>query len=268
MKVKKGILIVAFGLGSTNAEQTFHAFCKLAEQEFAPLHLRHAFTSETGRTRLAHKGKKSDSVIKAFEKMIFEKYTHIYVQSLHLIPGIEYHNLIRSAKDIMNKHSVSIRIASPLFYEEKFFNLSVEALKKNLSLLTSSHEAIIYMGHGTKKTREPQADALYLKLAHVLQEKDKRLFLACMKGSITLKELIPQLKEQDIHKVHLFPLLSLIGRHAIDDMAGDDEKSWKSQLEKAGFSCQATCLSLLQADDFISFWIRSLKELIHKYEDI
>ncbi len=259
---KKGILIVAFGLGTFSAEQAFSAFCKEAENVFKPIPVRYGFTSEHSRKLLAERGKKSDSVKKAIEKMIFEKYTHIYIQSLHLIPGIEYQNLLATVEQIMQEQEILISVASPLFKEPSFFNQAVQSLSETAEILENDDEAIVYMGHGTHKHKEPQADALYADISYHLQTVDERIFLACMKGSVTLETILPTLKSRGYKKIYLYPLLTLIGRHATEDMAGENEDSWKSQLENEGFICDARCVSLLQTSDFIRFWLHSLQELL------
>ncbi len=263
---KKGIIIVAYGLGSTNAEQVFHAFCKEAELLFKPLPVRYAFTSEHGRSALAKRRVKSDSVIKAIEKMLFEKYTHIYIQSLHLIPGIEYKSLLADVEECVNKHKVHIKVASPLFCEKTFFEQAVQTLSENSSTIKQSNEAVLYMGHGTNKDEESDADALYSSLAIALNKEHSSVYLACMKGSVLLEHTIADMKLKKIEKVYLYPLLSLIGRHATEDMGGESDDSWKSQLEAEGFTCEVRLHSLLQYNDFIEFWLQSLRELVEKSE--
>ncbi len=259
---KKGILLVAYGIGSFNAQQAFNKFCKEAEHTFNPLAVRHAFTSEMSRKILADKGKKTDSVKKAIEKMLFENYTHIIIQSLHLVSGAEYKNLLNVAKDIMNLHEVHIDIASPLLHESAYFNQAAQALANDISLLQSPNEAILYMGHGSKKARQKEADKTYFTFYNDLQKIDKRLFFACMEGSHTLSEIVPLLSSQGIKKVYLFPFLTLIGKHAEEDMAGDNADSWKSQLEKNAFECQVECVSLLERVGFKALWIDSIKNML------
>ncbi len=317
---KIGILIVAYGLGSEKAESSFADFCLLAKRKFQPFSVRHAFTSDLSRDRLAKQGKKSDSVIKALEKMVFEKYTHIYIQSLHLISGIEYKTLVRAARQMMNNYPVFIRVAKPLLLEENLYPDMAKSMAKNFASLCpvhnsmyaagnnnihyddleDSHEcicrksnadniALVYMAHGTRKSKndnipynfamlkdnayisnasihELSANALYVRFAKALQEYDERIFLACMKGSLSYFELKKALNEQKIKKISLFPFLSLLGSHTLDDMAGDDNQSWKSQLINDGFECDAHCISLLQTHDFVNFWLQSLENLINEHE--
>ena len=87
--MKRGILLAAYGFGNIRGASALRAVQAAAEARFS-LPVRWAFTSETMRMRLASSRTKSDSVIKALKRMRFERYTHVAVQPLHLIPGMEY----------------------------------------------------------------------------------------------------------------------------------------------------------------------------------
>ncbi len=279
---KSGILLVAYGLNTKIAEQNFSEFCKIAKENFLPLGFRHAFTSELSRDRLAQKGKKTDSVSKAIEKMIFENYSHIYIQSLHLISGFEYRDLLRVVKSMMKKHKVNIYVAKPLLQDENLFEKVVKTLASNLD--NKKNSALVYMAHGTrkpsfdkehydynkllsssytlKKLKDLSADALYVRLAYALQMHNQKIYLACMKGSLTIETLIASLKEREIEQISLYPFLSLVGSHTTEDMAGEDKNSWNSQLNAAGFQCTSHCTSLLQNKDFAKLWLISLQNLV------
>ncbi len=286
---KSGILIVAYGLNTKEAENNFSQFCAHAKKSFLPLGLRHAFTSEISRSRLAEKGKKTDSVAKAIEKMIFENYTTIYIQSLHLISGIEYRDLLRIVKVIKKKHNVKIHVAKPLLQDEFLFNDVVKGLAKIMAMpsLAEESSALVYMAHGTrkssldkevynynklleksytiKKLNELSADALYVRLAFELQQLSPRIYLACMKGSLNLDILLNTLKDRNVKSVQLYPFLSLLGSHTTEDMAGDNAHSWNTQINSAGFLCESHCISLLQREDFAKLWLVSLDNLINKF---
>ncbi len=286
---KSGILIVAYGLSTKQAENNFSEFCTNAKKSFLPLGLRHAFTSELSRDRLAQKGKKTDSVAKAIEKMIFENYTTIYIQSLHLISGIEYRDLLRIVKEIKKKHAVKIHVAKPLLQDEHLFCDVAKTLaqKIHLDALKDDKSALVYMAHGTrkssldkeiynykalleksytiKKLKDLSADALYVRLAYELQQFNARIYLACMKGSLSLEMLLSTLKDRGVKSVQLFPFLSLVGTHTTEDMAGDEKDSWNTQINLAGFRCQSHCISLLETPEFAKLWLISLENLIKKF---
>ena len=50
-----------------------------------------------------------------------------------------------------------------------------------------------------------------------------------------IEDVIPQLKAKGIKNITLMPMMMVAGDHANNDMAGDEDDSFKSILEKEGF---------------------------------
>ena len=69
--MKRGILLAAFGSGSSQGESTLRRFDAQVRKAFPDVSVRWAFTSMLMRERLASERKKSDSVHKALKKMAF-----------------------------------------------------------------------------------------------------------------------------------------------------------------------------------------------------
>ena len=55
------------------------------------------------------------------------------------------------------------------------------------------------------------------------------------------EEVIDKVKDAGFKKVVLRPLMVVAGDHANNDMAGDDEDSWKSQFEASGAFDSVDC---------------------------
>jgi sirohydrochlorin cobaltochelatase len=54
------------------------------------------------------------------------------------------------------------------------------------------------------------------------------------------------------------PLLSVIGRHALRDLAGPEEQSWKSRFEAAGVACTPVLKGSAEYSGFIQIWLDHL----------
>ena len=89
-------------------------------------------------------------------------------------------------------------------------------------------QPLLMMGHGT----EHAADESYAQLRRKLPE---GVFLACVEGEHSLEKLLPELTKLPEKKITLMPLMLVAGDHANNDMAGDEEDSWKSILEAKSF---------------------------------
>ena len=118
--MKRGILLAAFGSGSSQGESTLRRFDAQVRKAFPDVSVRWAFTSMLMRERLASERKKSDSVHKALKKMAFEKFTHVAVQPVHVIPGLEYGDIVSDADELRaDGMFASLVVGAPLLTESQ-----------------------------------------------------------------------------------------------------------------------------------------------------
>lgn len=258
-KFKVGILIAAYGSSNMQSSQAIRYFQARLEAYYG-VPVRIAFTSETLRKRLAHAKTKSDSVLKALQKMAFERFTHVIVQSLHLIAGIEYHEVLEDTKIAQVEFGIKVSFGLPLLQNENDTEQVVLALQSLVPDAYQENDIVIWMGHGTNH----EAEQLYLSLHKVLHTYNDNMYSACMEGSLTLKEVIAELTlKEKIHKVWLLPLLTVVGKHALCDMAGDDEKSWKNQIKALGFECEPYLKGLAESCKIQDIWIDRINNAIN-----
>ena len=114
---------------------------------------------------------------------------------------------------------------------------------------------LLLMGHGHPTNGNPA----YQRLRQRLPE---QVYLACLSGADNLTALLPELLSQPARRITLEPLLMSVGGHTLRDMAGDEPDSWKSQLEKVGFTvdCHLTGMGRLEIAQRI--YARKLRSLI------
>ena len=222
---KTGILLAAYGSSSLLGERALSLFAQDVRRAFPGIPVRWAYTSDRMRTRLAAEGKKTDYVKKALCRMAFERYEHVAVQSLHLIPGVEYEALIEEARRATaDGGPKDISVGCPLLHKYDDALLAAQALLAHLPEKRTSDEPVVCMGHGTWHT----GSAGYQALAERLAEADPRIFIGTLEGDSieTILSAIavgapapPQFSREDAKNVWLLPLLSTIGKHAEQDMA-------------------------------------------------
>ena len=99
-------------------------------------------------------------------------------------------------------------------------------------------------------------------MAYWLQQKDPLIFMSTVEYWPDLELTRKQLKNQQPEKVYLLPFLTVAGNHARNDMAGDDENSWKSVLEEDGYACQPVLKGIAEYDIFIDIWMKHLQTAI------
>ncbi len=259
--MKQGILLAAFGSSNPQGENTLKSFDLRVRNRFE-LPLRWAFTSLILRERLAAARIKRDSVRKALQKMSFEKYTHVAVQPLQTIPGSEYMALLQDVEWIMQEYKMKIFVGKPLLSSPEDINLAANAVLRHLPKGRKSADAVIFMGHGAKH----EAVKRYEDLAHAVYAKDIDTHVGTMNGAITLKHILPKLEKSK--KVWLMPLLSVVGLHALKDMAGKGKNSWKSRIESAGHECIPVLHGIAEYDGFIDIWMQHLELTLSEMESV
>jgi len=62
------------------------------------------------------------------------------------------------------------------------------------------------------------------------------------------------------------PFMSVAGDHAKNDMAGDEDDSWKSILSKAGYECKPVLKGTAEYDSFAKIWVSHLGETLSHFE--
>ena len=84
------------------------------------------------------------------------------------------------------------------------------------------------MGHGT----EAESNGVYARLQEILSTSGyDDYYIGTVEAEPTLEDVIAALEENgEYKKVVLVPLMLVAGDHANNDMAGDEEDSWKSIL--------------------------------------
>lgn len=72
-------------------------------------------------------------------------------------------------------------------------------------------------------------------------------------------------KQETIKHVVLIPVFFLIGKHALEDVAGAGEFSWKSKFQKAGYEVELVLKGIGEYAKIREFYVERLREIIiHK----
>ena len=146
-------------------------------------------------------------------------YDEIITMSLHILDGIEYAKL-------NDKYG---KISKPLLVNDEDFEKVVNDEEFNS---TEGNDAIVFMGHGS----ESAADSTYQRLQEEYLKAGKdNIFIATVEGQVTIEDVIQKLKGRGFSKILLKPFMIVAGDHAKNDMASDEEDSWKTILQNEGY---------------------------------
>lgn len=230
--MKKAILVVSFGTSYHETRKKTIEVCEnKIKESFKDYDFYRAFTSGM----IINKLKKRDNMFidnpsEALEKLYNSGYQEVVVQSLHIICGDEYNKLKDMVAQYEDKFD-KISIGRPLLTYIDDYRETVEAVKKDLDKMDID-EAVVFMGHGT----EHESHSSYPAIEYMFRDYGINAFVGTVEGYPELEQVIKKLKNRNIKTVDLLPFMLVAGDHAINDMASDEEDSWKTILEKEGFN--------------------------------
>lgn len=257
--MKKGIIVTSFG---TTHEDT-RKLCiepieNLIRDEFKDYLVLRAFTSRVVISRL----KKNYNYLvvnptEALEDMKSRGIKDVYLQPLLIIEGHEYDKTVREVNEFLKENiDFKVKVGRPLLSDNKDYEDSINAL--NISDFEEG-EGLVLMGHGTYH----EADLTYEKMENLMRDKGyDNVFVGTVEGENTIEDIVKTLKERDISKVSLRPFMLVAGDHAKNDMASDQEDSWKTILEKNNIEVDVKIEGLGENKEIRNIFINHLKDII------
>ena len=246
------LLVVSFGTSFNDSRVKDIKGIEDALQEANPdWSVRRAFTAQIIINHIeARDGECIDNMDQALERAVANNVKNLVVQPTHLMHGAEYDELTAAIEKYQDKFE-SVKIAEPLLGEvgddASVVNddkkavaeaITAEAVKTaNYDSLEAAKEdgtAFVFMGHGTSHT----AKVSYSQMQTQMQELGyDNVFIGTVEGEpedTACEAVIEAVKNAGYKKVVLRPLMVVAGDHANNDMAGDDDDSWKSQFVASG----------------------------------
>ena len=259
---KTGILLVAFGSSEASAQVSFENIDLKVKAAWPDTPVCWAYTSRIIRHKLAKQGKTLDSPAVALARMADQQFTHVAVQSLHTIAGAEYHDLRRVVGAFKSMGDFeSIILGYPLLATQADMEKTVDALFDMIPADRKKEDAVVFMGHGTHHP----SNAFYQALMFQVQQWDPHVFIGNVEGYPEIDEIHSWLAEKKIKTAWLLPFMSVAGDHAKNDMAGDEEDSWKSILSEAGIQCHTVLKGTAEYDGFVDIWLSHLEDVLNHF---
>ena len=246
------ILVVSFG---TSFNDSRVADIKGVEDAIAAANpdwsVRRAFTAQIIINHVqARDDEKIDNMDQALERAVDNGVKNLVIQPTHLMYGAEYDELAETVESYQDKFE-SVQIAAPLLgdvgTDATVINedkkavaeaVTAEAVKtagyQTLDEAKADGVAFVFMGHGTSHTAKVSYSQMQAQMEALGYD---NVFIGTVEGepeATACDAVIESIKEAGYKKVILRPLMVVAGDHANNDMAGDDDDSWKSQFEASG----------------------------------
>jgi sirohydrochlorin cobaltochelatase len=267
-EAKEAILLVAFGTSAKKALVSYTNVEKEVKAAFPGQDVRWAWT--------AHSLLKSDpknprlSLQEALAKLAIDDVRKVYILSLHVIPGIEYSNIVHIAHAVQGlpKGIEEIKVSTPLLFTAESVAKVAEALMADAPKGRKADEALVFVGHGTSHA----AGVYYPALQYYLSLLDKNAFVGTLDfekgdppapGSPGQDDILKALKANGIRKVWLAPLMTVAGEHTANDLFGDEEDSWKEVFKANDLAVETVNKGLGEYPAWVTRWVDSLKKIVN-----
>lgn len=249
---KAALLMVHFGTSYDETRAlTIDAINTKAKAAFSQLEVREAYTSRIVIRKLEERGIEKCNPLDALFKLRGDGYTHIIVQSTHIIEGAEMESLRRDVATVQ-LFFTEIRIGNPLLYSVE----DTEALVTVLESHKPEKGNTVFVGHGTYTS----ATATYAMLDYMMKARELKDFhVGTVGGYPTFNTVLSQLKANKAKQVTLVPLMFVAGDHVQNDIAGD----WKEGLEKDGLKVDVRMEGLGQIPEVQDIFIEHARFVMH-----
>ena len=236
------LLVVSFGTSFNDSRRlTIGAIEGSLAESFPDWSVRRGFTSQIIIDHvLSRDGVAIDNVSEALNRAADNGVKTLVVQPTHLMDGFEYNDLVDELAGFADAFE-AIAVGEPLLSSEEDFAAVAEAIAQATAEYDDGETAICFMGHGT----EAESNGVYAKMQQVLSEAGyDNYFIGTVEAEPSVEDLLAAVQAGDYKRVVLRPLMIVAGDHANNDMAGDEEDSWKSVFESAGYEVECVLSGL------------------------
>ncbi|MCI9298841.1 MAG: sirohydrochlorin cobaltochelatase [Lachnospiraceae bacterium] len=244
------ILAVSTGTGRyEDCELTIGAVERAIQKAYPAYEVRRVFTGRMAIERLKENaGLKVENPGEALERTAKEGIKNLLVQPTCLLKGDQYTMLSDTLQRYAGRFEHTA-LGKPLLCEERDLEAVVGALTAAIEKKADVDEKTIVclLGHGTKNG----ADSIYGRIREKLHSTGfTNYYVASLKDRYAKERIAAARRgKKSYKKAVLVPFMLVSGFHAAFDIAGEQEDSWKSVLQKAGYevSCMLSGLGEIPA---------------------
>ena len=242
------LLVVSFGTSYNDSRvEDIKGIEDALQDAYPDWAVRRAFTAQIIINHVqARDGEVIDNMQQALDRAAANGVKNLVVQPTHLMHGAEYDEMIDALEEYQDEFE-NIAVAEPMLGEVGDDATVVNADKAavaeavvNAALADAGYEtmdaaaeegtAFVFMGHGTSHT----AKVSYSQMQTQMDELGyANAFIGTVEGEpeeTSCEAVIDAVAAAGYKKVILRPLMVVAGDHANNDMAGDEEDSWKSMF--------------------------------------
>ncbi len=264
---RTAILLAAYGSRHPRAQASFEHIERRVSAMFPGLAVRWCFTS-----RNVRKLREADSPAEALARLRDEGFEAVCVQSLHIIPGAEYEEMLAAAHEA-ERSFARLTTGLPLLHGPEDASRVARALLGLLPArdgssggqpnLPNERRCAVFLGHGTAHPGNVQYDALARELAKL----DRHAFLGALEEGPNAAAIRDSILAAGCREAFLVPFFFAAGVHVENDMLGEDPKSWVSVLRQAGIAATPIVQGAGEHDRLVDIWLDHLAEAVARLQN-
>ena len=240
------LLVVSFGTSyNDNRRLTIGAIENAMEAAFPDYSVRRGFTSQIIIDHVQSRdGEVIDNVGQALDRAVDNGVKTLVIQPTHLMNGYEYNDLVDEVAQYADAFE-AISVGQPLLTYDADFQTVAQAMVDATASYDDGKTAICFMGHGT----EADSNGVYAKMQQLLSDQGHaNYYLGTVEATPSLDDVLALVQAGDYQRVVLQPMMIVAGDHANNDMAGDEEDSWKTTFQNAGYEVECVLSGLGQLE--------------------
>lgn len=276
------LLLVTFGSTYPGPHQTFARVKQHFAERFPERDVYMAFTSGMCMRRWFAKTGEQYYPADAWLSVLGQAgYERISIQSLHVIPGLEYSFIKKRylPKFEQQYPHIPVVVGEPLLYDEADVRRVGDIIYSKFEDRLRAGEGLVMMGHGNGTDKFPEANGKYDELNAYLQSLSQQIVIGTVDYESMLYEQVSAHLAQHMPQgatLNFLPLMSVAGDHALNDMVGEweegeelEEQSWRERLLREGYlsDIETNCHlhGLADYEEIRDIWVQHLLRAEHEH---
>ena len=258
------LLVVSFGTSFNDSRRLTIGGIEAAIAEALPeFSVRRGFTAQIIIDHVERRdGIHIDNVTEALDRAVKNGVKNLVVQPTHLMHGFEYDELVETLGGYADAFE-QVVVAEPLLTSDDDFARVAAVLVDQTRDYDDGETAIVYMGHGT----EHEYNKVYAQMQDVLESLNaENYYIGTVEAEPSLEDVMAALEGKGYKRVVLRPMMVVAGDHANNDMAGDEEDSWKTILTGAGYEVVCVLEGLGQVPEIQQLYVEHAQAAVAQLE--
>ncbi len=243
--MKPPIILVAFGTIMPKARRVYDHLESRARVRYMGHEVIWGFTASSVRRHMEKHEQPVLSPQEALARLRAAGHDQVVIQSFHVVPGEEYAHL-----EELDHLGMDVAVGTPLLSQESDLDTVIDAMAESFEPDIPN----VVVAHGND--RFPAYNEQNILLDVRLRQRFKNVVVASlegMPGRAPLQEIKSAAAAVDA--VHFVPLMLVAGSHIGNDVLGDGDHSWKSDVGVHRVTCSGP---LGLNDDIISIYFTHL----------